>query len=204
MVLFVIGVGLHDEKDITIRGLEAIQRSWRVYLENYTSILSCTKEKLEEFYGKEVILADREMVENEVDEILSLAKTRDVSFLVAGDPFGATTHSDLQLRAHDQGVEVIVIHNSSIINAVGVTGLQLYRFGEAVSIVFFTSNWRPDSFYDRIASNRSRGLHTLCLLDIKVKEPNEEALCRGKTIYEPPRYMTINQVWIYVMSSSNE
>jgi len=46
-----------------------------------------------------------------------------------------------------------------------------------------------DSFYDKIAANRKLGLHTLCLLDIKVKEPNLEALCRGKTIYEPPRWV---------------
>jgi diphthine synthase len=50
----------------------------------------------------------------------------------------------------------------------------------------------PDSFYDRIAANRKLGLHTLCLLDIKVKEPNLEALCRGRTVYEPPRYMSVN------------
>jgi diphthine synthase len=77
-------------------------------------------------------------------------------------------------------------------NAIGACGLQLYRFGEAVSIVFFTETWRPDSFYDKIAANRKLGLHTLCLLDIKVKEPNLEMLARGKTVYEPPRYMTIN------------
>ena len=59
---------------------------------------------------------------------------------------------------------------------------------QAVSIVFFTETWRPDSFYDRIAANRKLGLHTLCLLDIKVKEPSLEALARGKTVYEPPRY----------------
>jgi diphthine synthase len=34
--------------------------------------------------------------------------------------------------------------------------------------VFFTPTWRPDSFYDRIRDNRKAGLHTLCLLDIKV------------------------------------
>lgn len=62
---------------------------------------------------------------------------------------------------------------------------------QAVSIVFFTETWRPDSFYDRILSNRRLGLHTLCLLDIKVKEPSLEGLARGKTIYEPPRYMSI-------------
>ena len=31
-----------------------------------------------------------------------------------------------------------VIHNASIMNAIGACGLQLYRFGEAISIVFFT------------------------------------------------------------------
>ena len=35
------------------------------------------------------------------------------------------------------------------------------------------------------------GLHTLCLLDIKVKEPSLESLARGKKVYEPPRFMSI-------------
>ena len=39
---------------------------------------------------------------------------------------------------------------------------------QAVSIVFFTETWQPDSFYDKILANRRMGLHTLCLLDIKV------------------------------------
>jgi diphthine synthase len=47
-----------------------------------------------------------------------------------------------------------------------VCGLQLYRFGEAVTIVFFTPTWRPDSFYHKILANRKAGLHTLCLLGI--------------------------------------
>ena len=42
--------------------------------------------------------------------------------------------------------------------------LQLYNFGETVSIVFWTDTWRPDSFYDKIAENRKRQMHTLCLL----------------------------------------
>ncbi|KAH9693318.1 putative diphthine methyl ester synthase [Citrus sinensis] len=77
-------------------------------------------------------------------------------------------------------------------NAVGICGLQLYRFGETVSIPFFTETWRPGSFYEKIKRNRSLGLHTLCLLDIRVKEPSLESLCRGKKLYEPPRYMTVN------------
>lgn len=187
MVLYLIGLGLYDEQDVTLRGLNAIKQCERVYLEAYTSILLCDKAKLEALYGKPVVVADREMVENEADKILEGAETIDVAFLVVGDPFGATTHTDLQLRARERGIPVRVIHNASVMNAVGACGLQLYRFGEAVSIVFFTDSWRPDSFYDRIASNRRLGLHTLCLLDIKVKEPNLDALARGKTVYEPPR-----------------
>lgn len=42
----------------------------------------------EEFYGKELILADRETVEQEADSILKEADVCDVAFLVVGDPFG--------------------------------------------------------------------------------------------------------------------
>ncbi|OVA18586.1 hypothetical protein BVC80_1831g132 [Macleaya cordata] len=69
------------------------------------------------------------------------------------------------------------------------SGLQLYRYGETVSLPFFTDTWRPNSFYEKIQSNRVLGLHTLCLLDIRVKEPSLESLCRKQ--YEPPKYMTI-------------
>ena len=36
-------------------------------------------------------------------------------------------------------------------------------------------------------------MHTLCLLDIKVKEPDFEAMKRGKIVYLPPRFMTVNE-----------
>jgi diphthine methyl ester synthase len=85
---------------------------------------------------------------------------------------------------------VEVIHNASIVNAIGCCGLQVYRFGEIVSVPFFTEKWRPYSFYDKIKPNIERGLHTLVLLDIKVKEPTLESLARGKPVYMPPRYMS--------------
>ena len=37
------------------------------------------------------------------------------------------------------------------------------------------------------------GMHTLCLLDIKVKEPDFEKMARGKVAYLPPRYMTVSE-----------
>ncbi|XP_066208966.1 diphthine methyl ester synthase isoform X1 [Saccopteryx leptura] len=192
-MLYLIGLGLGDAKDITVKGLEAVRRCSRVYLEAYTSVLTVGQEVLEEFYGRKLILADREEVEQEADNILKDAGVSDVAFLVVGDPLGATTHSDLILRAQALGIPYRVIHNASIMSAVGCCGLQLYKFGETVSIVFWTDTWRPESFFDKVQKNRQSGLHTLCLLDIKVKEQSLENLIRGRKLYEPPRYMTVNQ-----------
>ncbi|KAG6830442.1 diphthine synthase [Tricholoma furcatifolium] len=190
-MFYIIGLGLSDEKDVTVRGLEAIKKCSRVYLEAYTSILMVQKERLEAFYDKEIILADRDTVETQSDEILRNADTEDVCLLVVGDPFGATTHTDIVLRARALKIPTRVIHNASIMNAIGASGLQLYNFGQTVSLVFFTETWKPDSFYDRIKENADLGLHTLVLLDIKVKEQSDENLARGRKIYEPPRYMSI-------------
>lgn len=63
-------------------------------------------------------------------------------------------------------------------NAVGACGLQLYNFGQAVSLPFWTDSWQPDSWLARIRENFGLGMHTLALLDIKVKEQSEENLMR--------------------------
>lgn len=118
----------------------------------------------EDFYGKKLLIADRDLVEQFADEILENSETDDVALLVVGDPFGATTHTDLILRAKEKGIQFQVVHNASIMNAVGCCGLQLYSFGETVSIPYWTDSWRPDSFFDKIIGNYERNLHTLCLL----------------------------------------
>lgn len=153
MVFYLIGLGLGDPSDVTVRGLEVIKKCARVYLEAYTSIISGGKEGLEKFYGREVILADREQVEQASDDLFAGAETGDVALLVVGDPLGATTHTDLKLRAHQLGIPVEVISNASIMNAVGCCGLQLYHFGETVSIPFWQDGWEPVSFFDKINRN---------------------------------------------------
>ena len=52
------------------------------------SRMAITKTHQETFYGKQVFLADRDMVETESDLILKNADKEDVSLLVVGDPFG--------------------------------------------------------------------------------------------------------------------
>uniref|UniRef100_A0A8C2C241 diphthine methyl ester synthase n=1 Tax=Cyprinus carpio TaxID=7962 RepID=A0A8C2C241_CYPCA len=170
-MLYFIGLGLGDAKYITVKGLEIVRQCSRVYLEDYTSIL--WYEVLEHF-----MLPAADQLYGDADFIFQ-QDLKDVD--------EATTHSDLVLRALNAGIQYHVIHNASIMNAVGCCGLQ------TVSIVFWTDTWRPESFYDKIKKNRDMGPHTLCLLDIKVKEQSMKNLMRGRNIYEPPRYMTFAQ-----------
>lgn len=198
MTLYLIGIGLGDEQDITLKGLNAIKSCDSIYLEHYTSIIGASKEKLEELYGKEVLIASRDLVEKEAEEKLILpAKDGNVALLVVGDIFGATTHSDLLLRAKTAGVSVVPIFNVSILNAVGIVGLELYKFGKTTSIVFPDDSWYPSTPYDVIKMNKQNGLHTLCLLDIKVAEASKEELRKSLLTpgYVPkaskPRFMDV-------------
>jgi len=59
MTLYFIGIGLNDEKDISVKGLELVKKADSVYLENYTSKINCDVKYLEQLYGKKIILADR-------------------------------------------------------------------------------------------------------------------------------------------------
>ena len=45
-MLYLVGLGLADETDITVKGLEIVKRAERVYLEAYTSILLVDQERL--------------------------------------------------------------------------------------------------------------------------------------------------------------
>ena len=164
MALYLIGIGLSDPKDISLKGLEILKKCDKVYLENYTSLLNCSKEELESLYGKQITLADRNLVESKANTILNEASKKEVAFLVIGDAFTATTHIDLMLRAQERGVQVHFIHNASILNAVGITGLSLYKFGKTTSIPFEYEN--VETPYDIIKDNKKINAHTLVLLDL--------------------------------------
>tara|TARA_Y100000310_G_C20701911_1_gene830789 strand:+ start:4104 stop:4817 length:714 start_codon:yes stop_codon:yes gene_type:complete len=161
-MLHIIGTGLHDGKDISLRGLEAIKSADFVYLENYTSKLQCSFDELSKTYGKEITVVDREFVEDG-QEILSKAKDKNVVLLIIGDVFSATTHIALYQEAKEKGVKANIIHNASVLTAIGITGLSLYKFGQTTSIAWHDS----DVPMKVIESNKP--LHTLCLLDLDPK-----------------------------------
>jgi len=168
-MLYLIGLGLADEKDISLKGLEAVKKCSKVYLESYTSRLQCSIADLEKLYGKKVTLADRKFVED-ASQLLREAKKEHVALLIIGDPLCATTHWDILQRAKDEKIATEVFHNASIINAIGATGLQVYKFGKTTSIPFPQEKFEPKTAYDIIKENKSVGAHTLVLLDLRPDE----------------------------------
>ncbi|WP_423792142.1 diphthine synthase [Methanocaldococcus indicus] len=182
-MLIFAGLGLYDELDMPLKTVEFAKKADKIYAEFYTSTLTGTTiEKIEKILGKKIILLDREKVEMEGYKIVEEAKNKNIMFLTAGDPMVATTHVDLAIEAKKRGVETVVIHSSSIYSAVGVTGLQLYKFGRTASIVYPSENYFPTTPYKVIKENLERGLHTLCLLDIVVEKDTQKFMTANEAL----------------------
>ena len=169
--LVFVGLGLHDEKGISLGGLEEAKTADYVFIELYTSLLpDFSLQRLEALVGKQITVTSRRDLEEENGKlVLDAAKKGKAVFLVPGDPFIATTHVTLRIEAAKRGVKTRIIHGASIISAIiGLSGLHNYKFGKTVTVPF------PENFsetpYNVIAQNKQLGLHTLCLLDLKVDE----------------------------------
>lgn len=55
VMLYIIGLGLADERDISVKGLEIVRRAARVYLEAYTAILLVDQSQLVSFLPSQQI-----------------------------------------------------------------------------------------------------------------------------------------------------
>jgi diphthine synthase len=171
--LVFIGLGLYDEKDVSLRGLEELKEADTVFAEFYTSLMSgLSIQKLEEMTGKTVnVVTRRALEEEEGQQLFEAAKKGKTVFLVQGDPMIATTHVDLRISAEKQGIKTRVIHGASVVSAVrGISGLQNYKYGKAVTIPFSEQGFVSETPYNVIRENKKRGLHTMCYLDIKAEE----------------------------------
>jgi len=163
-----IGLGLYDEKDISLKGLDEIKNCDIAYAEFYTAKLVGTDmNELENTIGKKIKILTRKETEKG-DNIINSAKKENVVFLTCGDSMTATTHVDLRLRAINEGIKTKIVHGSSIVTAVpGLLGLQNYKFGRTTTLAYPEEDYFPTSPYDVIKNNKEMGLHTLVLLDIQ-------------------------------------
>ncbi|TKX86859.1 diphthine synthase [Halorubrum sp. SS5] len=172
-MLTFIGLGLYDERSVTVEGREALRAADRVFAEFYTSrLVGADVADLEAYHGVDVEVRDRAGVEQDPEPILEAAAEGDAAFLTAGDTMISTTHTDLRLRAEERGIDTRVIHGVTAQSAASsLTGLQNYRFGKATTLPFPYAHGGDDvpaSVVETIEANRERGLHTVVYLDIKV------------------------------------
>ena len=155
-MFYLVGLGLFDSKDISLKGLETLKNVDKVYAEFFTSrLFGSSFESIEELIGKEITILDRTQVEEE-SVFLEEAKDEDVALITGGDPLIATTHSDFLVECAKRGIDFQVIHGSSIISsAPAISGLQAYKFGKVTTIPFpdLEYNYFPKSPYIAIEEN---------------------------------------------------
>ncbi len=177
--LVFVGLGLNDDKGITVKGIEESKSATAVFMETYTSRMpDFDMQRFEAEIDKKVRLIERRDLEEENGKaLLAAAEAGKAVFLVPGDPFIATTHVTLRIDAEKAGIKTRVVHGISIMSAiVSLSGLHNYKFGKTVTVPFRDNI--SETPYNVIAQNKKLGLHTLCLLDLRAAEN---------------RYLTINE-----------
>lgn len=180
MSLSLVGIGLFDENDLSLKAVEEARNSDKIYIELYTSKWYGNLGNLKKIVGRDVLELKRKDLEEDSRKIIDEANSKKVVIFVQGDPLVQTTHSSLLLEAKKLGIVTQVIHNASILSAVAETGLHVQKFGHYITIPFpeKTKGKLPESVFEVIKENKKRGFHTLCLLDV---------------IAEDNKYMTISE-----------
>ena len=163
-MLYLIGLGL-NEKSITKEAFEIIKKCKKLYLEGYTVDFPYEMPELESQIGAFEVLG-REDVES--DKLVEEARKKDIALLIYGSPLFATTHLTLLSDCKKVKVKTKIIYNASVFDAIGESGLELYKFGKITSMPKWVQNFEPDSFLDIVQQNSSIKAHSLILCDIQL------------------------------------
>src|SRR5437867_12553698 len=108
--LIFIGLGLDDEKGITLRGLDEARSADVVFAELYTAALpGASLESVEKLIDRKIRRLTRQEVEDS-QILLAAAANGLVAFLGPGDPWTATTHADIPSRAAASKIRTPTVH----------------------------------------------------------------------------------------------
>ena len=163
-MLSFVGLGISGFESIPIEGLDAISKADIVYLEQFTSPIGKSDlEKIQNAVKGEFRPAKRWLVEDG-NEILEMAKEKDVVLLSYGDPYIATTHIELRTRAIENKTQTRSIHaSSSLTSMIGECGLHFYKVGRIATIMSEMKSLTTP--YYVIYKNLIEGNHTVLLLE---------------------------------------
>ena len=112
--LIFVGLGLNNEKGISLKGLEETKTADYVFLELYTSLLpEFSLQQLKAIAGKQLKVIKRHHLEEENGALILKASEKGKTvLLVPGDPFIATTHVALRIEAKKRGIKTRIIHGA--------------------------------------------------------------------------------------------
>lgn len=188
-MFYLIGLGLFDIDDMSIKALNALREVDVIYAEFFTSkLIGSTLDAIENRINSKINILNRSEVEED-SSFIDEAKDKNVALITGGDPLIATTHSEFIVQCKKKNIDYKIIHGSSILSsAPAISGLQGYKFGKVTTIPFPDHNFFPKSPYEAIVENLNNDMHTLVLLDIQAHND---------------RYMTVNQGLKYLIKVKN-
>lgn len=163
-MLWFVGLGISGAKSIPHEALEVLSKADIVYLEQFTSPIGKSDlSKIKKMTNGEFKAAKRWLVEDG-NEILKKAKRKKVVLLSYGDPYIATTHIELRIRAIQEKIKTYSIHaSSSLTSMIGECGLQFYKVGKIATIMSEMNSLTTP--YYVIYKNIIEGNHTVLLLE---------------------------------------
>lgn len=167
-----VGLGPLGADGVAPAAVAAVRAASAVFVDDYTAVLPADSLAfLEKARGAPIERLGRARLEDGAELLAAAAAPGGAVLLVAGDPMAATTHVSLRIAAVRAGTKVRIIFAPSITHtAFSEAGLQHYKAGRTVSVPYPDKGFSPTSPLARIAENRTAGLHTLVLLDIKADQ----------------------------------
>ena len=163
-MLWFVGLGISGFKSIPTEALDVLSKADIVYLEQFTSPIGKSDLiKIKNAINGEFKPAKRWLVEDG-NEILENSKKNKVVLLSYGDPYIATTHIELRVRAIERKIKTHSIHaSSSLTSMIGECGLQFYKVGRIATIMSEMKSLTTP--YYVIYKNIIEGNHTVLLLE---------------------------------------
>jgi len=163
-MLWFVGLGISGVDSISVSTQKLLKQADIVYMEQFTSPISKSDiAKIKKLAKSKLKIAKRWMVEDGT-EILKNAKKKKVVLLAYGDPYIATTHIELRVRAIQEKIKTQTVHAaSSLTSLVGEAGLHYYKIGKIVTIMRELKSMTTP--YYVIYKNLIEGNHTLLLLE---------------------------------------
>lgn len=163
-VLWFVGLGTSGFDSIPNGALDVLAKADMVYLEQFTSPIGESEiARIRDAVSGRLVLVKRWQVEDGT-EILKSAKDNMAVLLSYGDPFVATTHTELRTRSAEQGIKTGCIHAASAVTAmVGECGLHFYKIGRQATIMSEAKSLTTP--YYVTYRNMIHGNHTVLLLE---------------------------------------